>query len=282
MKLIRNGIKAPIPEAHLSEADYGSLEVRVAACYTKDPVLIRYINNPATDMHRDTATELFFIPSELVSSVARFYAKNGFVFANFYGASPKSCARSLWKVTGELFDKEGRPVTDYLADNGIYTYSEFEEHIIDVANRFWKKFKVFKKWQLNTIEEYHKNGFIQNKFGFKRRGMIGRNEIINTNIQGSAFQCLLWSGIQVNNYIKENGCDSRVIGQIHDSLITAIVPDELTEITRVIKYTMETKLRETFPWIIVPMIAEFEVSPPGGSWVDLQAMDIKLPKNYKL
>lgn len=279
--LIRSGVVAPLKNHRLCEADYGSLEVRIAACYTKDPVLIRYINDPTTDMHRDTAVQLFFVPPDLVSSVVRFYAKNGFVFANFYGASPKSCAKTLWKIIPELFDKDERPVFEYLQDNDIYSYQDFEAHVVDVAEKFWKKFKVFRKWQYNTIEEYHEKGFIQNKFGFMRRGLIGRNEIINTNIQGSAFQCLLWSGIQVNNKLKAEAFKSKVIGQIHDSLITSIHPKEFDDVTHIIKYTMEDKLRKQFPWVIVPMIAEFEASDPGGSWNDLKVVDVKLPRKYR-
>lgn len=280
-KLIRSGITAPFKNHRFCEADYGSLEVRIAACYTKDPKLIGYILDPSTDMHRDTAVQLFFVPSDLVSDVVRFYAKNGFVFANFYGASPKSCARNLWKIIPELFDNDGKPISEYLEENDIYEYADFENHIIDVADKFWKKFKVFRKWQYETIDEYHERGFIQNKFGFMRRGFIGRNEIINTNIQGSAFQCLLWSAINVNKKLKEEAFRSRVIGQIHDSLITSIHPKEFTDVTHIIKYTMEDKLRERFPWIIVPMIAEFEASEPGGSWFDLKKVDVQLPKRYK-
>jgi DNA polymerase I-like protein with 3'-5' exonuclease and polymerase domains len=232
-------------------------------------------------MNRDSASDLFMLPQDAVSSDVRFYAKNGFVFANFYGASPKSCARNLWKVIPELSDKEGRPIFDYLSDNMIEDYASFEEHITEVADKFWKKFKVFRKWQFSTIEGYHENGYIENKFGFRRRGFIGRNEIINTNIQGSAFQCLLWSGIQINRKLRAEGFSSKVIGQIHDSLITSIHPEEFTDVTHIIKYTMETKLRETYPWIIVPMIAEFEASKPGGTWFELEGIEVSLPKKYK-
>jgi len=280
-ELIRRGIKAPFKGHRMCEADYGSLEVRIAACYTKDPALIGYINNPKTDMHRDSASDLFMLPQDAVSSDVRFYAKNGFVFANFYGASPKSCARNLWKVIPELSDKEGRPIFDYLSDNMIEDYASFEGHITGVADKFWKKFKVFRKWQFSTIEGYHENGYIENKFGFRRRGFIGRNEIINTNIQGSAFQCLLWSGIQINRKLRTEGFSSKVIGQIHDSLITSIHPEEFTDVTHIIKYTMETKLRETYPWVIVPMIAEFEASKPGGTWFELEGVEVELPRKYK-
>lgn len=283
-ELVRSGIVSSIPNGIICEADYGSLEVRIAGCYTKDPVLLKYINDTSTDMHRDTAIDLFLLDKNTNKkeiSEIRFYAKNGYVFANFYGASPKSCARSLWKVVPDLKLPDGTPLGQHLDERGLGHYADFEQHIIKYSTAFWKKFKVFKKWQEETIAFYQKNGFIENKFGFRRRGFLGRNEIINTNIQGSAFQCLLWSLIEVSKEMKKRKLISRNVGQIHDSLITFIHPDELDEVTHIIKYVMEDKLRETFPWVITPMDAEFEITEPGGNWNTLKDYVVTLPRNFR-
>lgn len=279
--LIRGGITSPFPGHKFGEADYGSLEVRIAACYTRDPVLIKYILDPSTDMHRDSATDLFFVPTALVSDVVRFYAKNGFVFANFYGSSGRSIARNLWKILGELFDNEERPIMDYLNDENIYDYEDFEEHILDVQARFWAKFKVFKSWQEEMVDFYNENGFVQSKIGFKRRGFMGYNEIINTNIQGSAFMCLLWSAIQVNKLLKRERLKSAVIGQIHDSLLFSADPEEESYVTQNIRYVMEEKLLQEFPWICVPMVAEFEITEPNGAWNTMKKIKVEYDKKFR-
>ena len=281
MNLIRGGIKAPVKGHKFCEADYGSLEVRVAACYTRDPVLIKYIMDASTDMHRDSATDLFFMPTDKVSGMARFFAKNGFVFANFYGSSAKSAARNLWKILPEIFDVDEVSVFEYLSENDIYDYKDFEEHIIDIQEKFWKKFKVFKEWQIATVEEYKENGFIESKHGFRRRGVLGYNEIINTKIQGSAFLFLLWSAIQVNKIRKKECWKSKVIGQIHDSLLTSIDPEEERHVTQTIRYIMEEKVREQYPWICVPMIAEFEITEPDGTWNTLTKMKVEYDKKFR-
>ena len=278
---MRSGIVSPIKNHRICEADYGSLEVRIAGCYTQDPVLLKYINNPKTDMHKDSAVGLFCLDKSKVTDDIRFYAKNGYVFANFYGASPKSCARSLWKVIPDLKLEDETPLEEHMLEQGFKNYKIFEDHIIEYSSAFWKKFKVFKKWQEKTIKFYHENGYIENKFGFRRRGFLGRNEIINTNIQGSAFQCLLWALIETTKIQRKRKWQSRVIGQIHDSMITSIHDDEVTEVTRTIKYLMEEKLREVYPWVITPMDAEFEITEPGGSWFTLKKFkDVHLPPNF--
>ncbi|MDY0215205.1 MAG: DNA polymerase, partial [Bacilli bacterium] len=277
---VRNGICAP--EGHqLFEADYGSLEVRIAACYTKDPKLIGYILDPTTDMHRDSALDIFDMKLKEFNSLdkklgkmIRFHAKNGFVFANFYGSSFKSCARTLWKVAPDLAVDKDMSMMDHLNYKGYRTYEDYEEHIKAVVNKFWKKFCVFKKWQQENMDFYKKNLFIENYLGFRRHGPLTRNEIGNTAIQGTAFMCLLWSLDRVVDIQIEEQWESRVRGQIHDSIVGSTVPDEREHVLHTIKNVMEVQLAEHFPWINVPMIAEFEISPVNGTWDELEEVHL--------
>lgn len=277
---VRRGICAPKGH-HLFEADYGSLEVRIAACYTQDPKLIGYILDPTTDMHRDSALEIFDMSKNEFDSLdkklgkmIRFHAKNGFVFANFYGSSPKSCARTLWKVAADLMVDDKINMLDHLAYRGFRTYEDYEEHIMSVVKKFWKKFSVFKKWQNDTIEFYRKNLFIENYLGFRRHGPLGKNEIINTAIQGSAFMCLLWSFDRLDDIQVEEQWESRLRGQIHDSIVGSIDPKEKKYVLPIVKNVMEVELVKHFPWINVPMVAEFEMAPLGGTWSDLEEVHV--------
>ena len=277
---VRKGICAPEGE-HLFEADYGSLEVRIAACYTKDPKLIGYILDPTTDMHRDSALDIFKMSLKEFNSLdkkmgkmIRFHAKNGFVFANFYGSSFKSCAKTLWKVAPDLPVDEASSMLDHLYYKGFRTYEDYEEHIKEVVNKFWKKFHIFRRWQQENMEFYKKNLYIENYLGFRRHGPLTRNEIGNTAIQGTAFMCLLWAFDQLNDIQNKEGWKSRLRGQIHDSIVGSVHPDEKDHVFSTIKEVMEVKLLEHFPWINVPMVAEFEMSPINGSWDDLAEVKV--------
>lgn len=277
---VRRGICAPAGQ-HLFEADYGSLEVRIAACYTKDPKLINYILDPSTDMHRDSALEIFNMKLKEFDSLdkkfgkmIRFHAKNGFVFANFYGSSPKSCARTLWKIAPDLHVTKDMTMLDHLNYQGFRSYEEYEEHIMEVVKKFWKKFSVFKKWQNDNMEFYKNNLFIENYLGFRRHGPLTRNEIGNTAIQGSAFMCLLWAFNRLDDIQYEEGWNSRLRGQIHDSIVGSLDPKERKHVLGTIKHVMEVELREHFPWVIVPMVAEFEMAPLGGTWADMEGIEV--------
>ena len=279
-KYVRNGICAPKGH-HLFEADYGSLEVRIAACYTKDPKLIGYILDPKTDMHRDSALDIFDMKLKEFNSLdkklgkmIRFHAKNGFVFANFYGSSFKSCAKTLWKVAPDLAVDEETSMMDHLNYKGYRTYEDYEDHIKDVVNKFWKKFSVFRKWQQSNMEFYKKNLYIENYLGFRRHGPLTRNEIGNTAIQGTAFMCLLWALDQLDDIQNKEGWESRIRGQIHDSIVGSVVTDEKDHVLKTIKNVMEIKLLEHFSWINVPMVAEFEVSPVNGTWDELEEVQV--------
>jgi uracil-DNA glycosylase family 4 len=284
---IRKGVCAPEGQ-HLFEADYGSLEVRVAACYTKDPKLISYILDPSTDMHRDSALEIFDMSKNTYDSidkklakVVRFHAKNGFVFANFYGSSYRSCAKTLWKVApdiiiekSELASKKDMNLADHLRYRGFRKYEEYEEHIKEVVDVFWKKFSTFRKWQKDTEAFYNKHKYVENYLGFRRRGPLGHNEIINTAIQGTAFMCLLWAFNRLDDIQTAEGWQSRLRGQIHDSIIGSLEPSEYAYVLSTIKNVMEIELREAYKWINVPMVAEFEISPINGTWADLEGVEI--------
>jgi len=96
-KAIRT-IYRPSPGNRIKEYDYGQIEVRVGACYHKDPNMLRYVEDPTTNMHTDTAMDLFFrgVPGE-VRKPERQAAKNGFVFPSFYGSGCVSTYLGIWK-----------------------------------------------------------------------------------------------------------------------------------------------------------------------------------------
>jgi DNA polymerase-1 len=102
-----NGIirRAFIPREgrRLIEIDFSGVEVKGSACVTHDPVLIRYIEDSSTDMHRDMAMECYMVdrgyfnefPAE--AKDVRYVTKNSFVFPQFYGEYYVRCAAAMWK-----------------------------------------------------------------------------------------------------------------------------------------------------------------------------------------
>ena len=164
---------------------------------------------------------------------------------------------------------------EHLKENGLGTYRRFEEHIRKVEDIFWnKRFPVYTQWKKKWWSDYLKKGYFYTLTGFRCTALMGRNDAINYPIQGSAFHCLLWCLIEINQRLKERQMDSRIMGQIHDSLILDIVPGEKRKVLRICKQVMTKDLLVHWKWIVVPMEVEAELSPPGGSWYEKEKVEL--------
>ena len=287
-KFIRS-VFVPSPGCVLLEADFKGIEVAISACYHKDPNFVKYISTPGMDMHRDMAAQIFFLKPEEVTKPIRYGAKNKFVFPQFYGDFYVSCARSLWEWIrkGELKDPKGRSLYEHLKDHGIEELGAcdpkqeprsgtFEYHVREVERDFWnRRFKLYGQWRKDWWESYLKKGYFDLLTGFRIKGVFPRNAVVNYPIQGTAFHCLLWSLIQINREIRKRRMKTKIVGQIHDSLIADVPIEELHEYLCILEDVTTRRLKEHWKWIIVPLEVEYEISLPGTSWYDKVEMKFK-------
>jgi len=181
------------------EIDYGQAEVRVAACYNRDPNLIKYVSDPTTDMHRDVARRLFFLgKDEPVPKGARNLAKANFVFAEFYGDFYPRVAQKSWEIMGyqKLEAAAGESLYDRLRANGITKLGAcdpdadprpgtYEKHVRDVERWFWDdRFPVYKQWKRDWFTAYQRSGGFEMLTGFAVNAPLSRNDVVNYPIQG--------------------------------------------------------------------------------------------------
>ena len=269
------------------EIDYSGLEVRIAACYHKDPTMLKYIHDPTKDMHRDMAAECFKCKPEQVSKKLRYCGKNMFVFPQFYGDFYLNNAKALWESIDVMqHEVDGVPMKEHLRQNGILELGRcdvkekplprtFERHLQEVEKNFWSnRFPVYAKWKVDWFRNYQRKGGFHTLTGFKVEGILGRNDSINYPVQGSAFHCLLWSLIQLNKWLNKNKKRSKIVGQIHDSIVADVCDTELQEFLTVAKTIMTKKIRNKYEWINVPLDVEAEVTPINGSWFEKKEMEI--------
>lgn len=267
-KVIRRAFK-PRPNHHFCEIDFSGVEVSIAACYNKDKKLIADIIDKDKDMHRDMAAECFILDGDDVSKESRQTAKNKFVFPQFYGDYYINCANNLWSDVSQfnICTKKGVPLKKHLKKKGIKTYEQFENHIKQVENYFWNtRYKTYKKWKDDHWNKYLKTGKVELLSGFVLYEKAARNEIINRPIQGSAFHCLLWSLIELNKWLKENKMRTKIIGQIHDSIVLDIHTEEVTIVLDKAREIMTKSIIRKWKWLIVPLQVEIELSPLNSSW----------------
>jgi DNA polymerase-1 len=267
------------------EVDYSGIEVRIAACYHKDPEMISYIEDKTKDLHRDMAGKCYMLPTSEITKTIRYCGKNMFVFPQFYGDWYIDNTRRMWDaIKGmNLVTESGVSLDAHLRRKGITergrldpkekpTKGTFEYHIRNVERWFWnEKFKVYSRWKRNWYEAYRKRGWIKTKTGFICQGFMKKNEVINYPVQGSAFHCLLWSLTRlVRIELRKRKMKTLIVGQIHDSIVADVVASELSEYLHIIDMVMTKLLAKTWDWIIVPLEIEIEVAPVGGTWADKQ------------
>jgi DNA polymerase I-like protein with 3'-5' exonuclease and polymerase domains len=258
----------PRPGRVLGEYDYKAIEVCVIACYNKDPRLIEYINNPSTDMHRDMAAKLFLRPKKDITDDERYGAKNGFVFPTFYGSYYKNTGKYLWE--------NAKPETiAHLRQKGIKNLLDFTEHVKKVEHVFWNdQFSVGYEWMEKTIADFHQRGFMDSYTGFRYYGPLSNNQILNYRVQGSAFHCLLWTLDKVADEVEKKGMGTIMVGQIHDAMYPDFPPEEEEELDRIIWEYGTQKIKDHWPWIIVPLNIEKSRSAVDGNWADMQKVGL--------
>ncbi len=262
-----------------------SVGVIIKNCYHQDPMMLKYITDTTTDMHGDMAMQIFFLDqidkSKPSHSLLRSGTKNGFVFPQFYGDYYKNCAHILarkwgklpaskWKSGQGIEIEEGYHLSDHLIKHGIRSFTAFTDHIQKIEEDFWKRrFRIYNRWKEKQWVDYQKKGYVDMFTGFRCSGMMGKNDVINYPIQGSAFHCLLWSFIQTTNMLQNKGFNTRIIGQIHDSIILDVHPEESEMIQNEIQKITCVDLPNHWKWIIVPLNIDIKITPVDKSWADL-------------
>lgn len=283
----------PRSGCYYGEVDFSGAEVRCAASYSKDPVLINYVKDSATDMHRDTAMQLFSLESSQVDKrTTRDWAKNRFVFAEFYGSVYFQCAEHIWEVVEEGFKLPGGvTVKEHLASKGITSLGQcdpkaikreggtrkgtFVHRVREVEEDFWnRRFSVYKKWKDNLWKKYQEEGGYQTKTGFYvtfgKEGVMTRNDTLSYGIQGSSFHCLLWFLIEIQKWLKAKRMKTLLVNQIHDSANFDIPPEEIQDVLNKAKELITHDLPRAWKWIIVPMEADTEVAPIDKPWFEIE------------
>lgn len=289
MQLTRKAL-FPRPGHQLAEMDFSGIEVRIAATYHKDPIMLTYIKDPKSDMHLDMAEQLYILnkPDKSIPEIKhlRQAAKNGFVFPQFYGDYYKNCAISLACSWGKLPEgkwskKQGVPLPggitlgEHLISKGIKSLDNYIEHVKQVENDFWgTRFKVYNRWKEKWWKQYQRNGYIDLHTGFRCSGIMRKNEVINTPVQGAAFHCLLWCFIRLDEIILKEKLQTKLIGQIHDAIVFDIYPPEKPYIMELIKRVTGQDLVNEWKWINVPMDVEVEMGDIDKSWAELKPIHI--------
>lgn len=275
MNIIRRAM-IPRKGRRLGEIDFSGAEIRGAYCYHMDPAMREEILNPERDMHRDMAMECYKLSleemgekgSDIYSSL-RYCGKNGFVFPEFYGDYFRSIAENMWSMVhlNNLVTAQGIPLDKHLASHGIKSQMAFEKHVEKVEDRFWnKRFPQYAKWRRQWLKAYERRGYFCSLTGFTFRGPMSKNQVINYPVQGASFHMLLWSLIRLTQLAEKQKWSTKIVGQIHDSIVFDFHPAEVDDVLHTAQKVMTERLPRAWKWIKIPLEVDADVGPVDGSW----------------
>jgi DNA polymerase I-like protein with 3'-5' exonuclease and polymerase domains len=219
-------------------------------------------SNPKLDIHRDMAMECYRLGADEWTKTTRSFAKNQYVFPTLYGSYYVSCARNLWSQIGrgKLTTAAGLGIYQHLERKGIGDQKQFEAHIKRVEEKFNARFPTWSREKIRWWEQYLERGWFPLSTGFVCKGIYSYNNLMNTPIQGPSFHLLLWSLIQLNRWTKEKNRKTRVICEIHDSIIADVHREELEEYVEKATQVMTVDVRKHWDWILTPLAVEIEVA----------------------
>ena len=270
----------PREGGHLVELDYDGIEVAGSAMLHRDPQFIYDITHG--DMHTDVAKQIFWL-DELDKHATtheknmRYATKNGFVFPQFYGDYYGNNAIALWNNMDyfNLHTRDGVPIRKHLKKHGIKNFKAFENHIKEIENDFWNnRFPVYKRWKDQIYEEYTKTGKFKTLTGFEFSGVMEKKYVTNYIIQSLAFHILLWSCIRLNHILKTEGWRSKIVGQIHDSLMIDVPSEELNDLLVLANRVMTKDIAEEWDFINVGLGIEADATPLNRPWSEKESIEI--------
>ncbi|SHI90314.1 DNA polymerase I [Malonomonas rubra DSM 5091] len=223
--------EAFIPEEGwaLLAADYSQVELRVMAHMADVPALKESFA-AGEDIHKRTASEIFNVFPEMVDAEMRRQAKT-INFGVLYGMG----AFSLGKDLGI-----GRNEAQQFIDNYFERYPAVKDYLQA------KKAEAQEHQYVTTIlgrrcaipEINSKNGAV--------RSYAERNAI-NYPIQGSAADIIKVAMVNIDKRLREENLQTRMLLQVHDELVFEVPPEELEQMTELVRSEMESAVPLDLP-----------------------------------
>ena len=220
----------PTDENHIiMSADYSQIELRIMAAFSEDKSMIEAFK-AGRDIHATTASKIFKVPLEDVTSEMRGMAKSA-NFGIIYGISAFGLSQNL-----NIPRKE--------ANELIETY--------------FAEFPSVKAYMDRIVNEARDDGYVSTILGRRRylrdinsrnatmRGYSERNAI-NAPIQGTAADIIKVAMINIHQWMQENNVKSKMIMQVHDELVFDIPKGEKELMSKKIEHFMKDAIQLAVP-----------------------------------
>ena len=226
----------------LVDADYSQIELRVLAHMAGDATMKRAFTD-GIDIHTVTASEVFGVPIEMVTPLMRSRAK-AVNFGIVYGIG----AFSLSKDIGVTVREAQKYIDNYLT-----------------------RFSAIDSYMNETIQQAKNDGYVSTLLGRRRylpelsasnfnTRSFGERVARNAPIQGTAADIIKIAMVRVDERLKKEGLEARLILQVHDELLVEAPAFESMQVAMILQEEMESAVSLT-----VPLTAEASM---GETWYE--------------
>ena len=227
---------------YLMSCDYSQVELRILACIAHDELLLDAFRH-GQDIHARTAAEVFGVPLAEVTHEMRSRAK-AVNFGIVYGISDFGLAKQL--------DVGRKEAAGYIES-------------------YFARYTGVKKYMEDIVAKAREQGYVSTLMGRRRylpdirhsnfnlRSFAERTAI-NTPIQGTAADIMKKAMIDVERALKQAGCKSRILLQVHDELVLEVTEDERERVAELVRVTMQAAAS-----LEIPLLADVNF---GKNWAE--------------
>jgi len=227
----------------LLSADYSQIELRIMAHLSQDPVLVEAFRN-GEDIHARTAQEVFGV-GPLAQTAEHRRAAKAINFGIIYGLSAFGLAKQL----------------------GIE-----QKEAATFIHAYFTRYRGVKAYLDNVLVETRKTGVAKTLFGRIRpiteinapqmqlRNFAERTAL-NSPLQGTAADLIKLAMIAIDERLRKEKLEARMILQVHDELLFEAPAKEKATLEKLVKEEMEGVHK-----LAVPLVVEIGT---GSNWRDL-------------
>ena len=221
-KLIRKAFYYKDENYSILSLDYSQVELRILA-HLSHCKKLQDVFASGQDIHAATAKEIF--KTDTPNDLQRRKAK-AVNFGIIYGISEFGLAEQIG-----MSRKDAREMINRFYE----TYPEVNEYFFKVAN------EVTEKKYVTTLLGRHRYLREVDDANYQVRE-FARRAAMNAPIQGTAADLIKIAMIKVENALRENNLQTKLILQIHDELLFKVPEDEKDKVLPLIKSIMENAL----------------------------------------
>lgn len=230
--------------------DYGQIEARVIAMYTKDKRFCKAL------------WERYDIHQEWAERIAHAYP------ARIGGKKMLTDKKAMKDFRTDIKNQWTFPLVFGATLKSVAEYLRIPENIIKVQyDTFWDQFSGIHDWQKQLKKFYQENGYVETFLGRRRHAPLSDNKIYNSPVQGVTAELVMDAFCRLS---ETNDPVLQAELQIHDDITFFRVPDKKAE--HYLEQIISIMLSTPFEWAkIVPIAVEASL---GYDWLGMHEVGI--------